>query len=165
MHEEALTTELPRAAHADPTARITAVAGALLLARWPRRSRTPSVAVTLSLLGAGVVLALFVLVPRAAAAIRRHPVLLAGAFVAVIPVTFIFGVGYFGDGLYIYGLSDLLFDARAGRVDRARRARRPRPAGRRPAHRWPPRHAVAATDRRDRGADGRAVAGARRGSR
>ena len=51
-------------------------------------------------------LALFVLVPRAAAAIRRHPALLAGAFVAVIPVTFIFGVGYFGDGRYVYGLSE-----------------------------------------------------------
>ena len=63
---------------------------------------------TLSLLGAGVVLALFVLVPRAAAAIRRHPVLLAGAVLAAIPVTFIFGVGYFGDGRYFYGLPDLL---------------------------------------------------------
>ena len=126
MHEEALTTELPRAAHADPTARITAVAGALMLGALAAALEDAAAAVTLSLLGAGVVLALFVLVPRAAAAIRRHPVLLAGVVVAVIPVTFIFGVGYFGDGLYLYGLSDLLFDARAGGVDRARRAGRRR---------------------------------------
>ena len=104
MHEEALTTELPRAAHADPTARITAVAGALMLGALAAALEDAGPAVTLSLLGAGVVLALFVLVPRAAAAIRRHPVAAGGRVVAVIPVTFIFGVGYFGDGLYVYGL-------------------------------------------------------------
>ena len=41
---------------------------------------------TLSLLAAGVALALFVLVPRAAAGIRRHPMLLVGALLAAVPV-------------------------------------------------------------------------------
>ena len=79
MHEEALTTELPRAARrATRRPAITAVAGALLLGALAAALEDAAAAVTLSLLGAGVVLALFVLVPRAAAAIRRHPVLLAG---------------------------------------------------------------------------------------
>ena len=88
VHEESLTTELPRsAALADldrprHRRRRRAAAGALAAAL-----QDVGVAVTLSLLAAGVVLALFVLVPRAAAAIKRHPVLLAGALVAVVPVS------------------------------------------------------------------------------
>ena len=58
---------------------------------------------TLSLLGAGAVLALFVLVPRAAAAIRRHPCCSSARLWPPCPFALIVFFGYFADGRAIYG--------------------------------------------------------------
>ena len=113
MHEEALTAELPRprpGALADPTARVTAVAGALLLGALAAALQDARVAVTLSLLAAGVAFALFVLIPRAAAGIQRHPMLLVGALLAAVPVIGSLLFGYFFDGRHFYGVPDLLAD-------------------------------------------------------
>jgi signal transduction histidine kinase len=106
MHEEAVTTELPprTGAFTDPAGRITGLAGVLLLASLGVALEQGDAAIALALLGAGVALALFVLLPRALGAIGRHPSLLAGALLAALPVLAIGFFGYFGDGRYLYDL-------------------------------------------------------------
>ena len=104
VHEEALTTELPRAgAHADPTARITAVAGALMLgalaAALQEAARGGDAVAARRGCGARTV--------RARPARRgRDPAPSRAAWrrvVAVVPVASACGVGYFGDGRHVYG--------------------------------------------------------------
>lgn len=88
----------------DPVGRVTAVAGALLVAALAVALGEGGDTLPLALLGAGTVLALFVLVPRAVAAVRRHPtVLIGGIVVLCLPVLAIFW-GLFADRYgYSYG--------------------------------------------------------------
>ena len=104
------TIELPRArALADPARWVTLAAGLLLLAGLALALRNPdSATASLALTGAGTVLALFVLVPRAVRGARRHPALLAGAVLAAVPVVFVGGFGFFFDGRYVTDLGGLM---------------------------------------------------------
>lgn len=88
----------------DPVGRITAVAGVLLVAALAVSLGDGGATLPLALLGAGTVLALFVLVPRAIAGIRRHPsLLIGGLLVAGLPVALIV-FGLFADRYgYSYG--------------------------------------------------------------
>lgn len=98
----------------DPVARVTAIAGLLLVAALAFALGEGSSTVPLALLGAGTVLGLFVLIPRSIAGIRRHPALLVGALVAAIPLGLIVFFGlygyrdYRGYGLW-YGLREFVF--------------------------------------------------------
>lgn len=89
---------------ADPVARVTALAGVLLVAALAFALGEGSSTVPLSLLGAGTVLGLFVLVPRAITGVRRHPALLIGALVALIPFALTIFFGYFADGRVLWEL-------------------------------------------------------------
>jgi signal transduction histidine kinase len=104
------TLELPRPARLrDPAALVTAAAGALLVAALAFALRDPDEATApLALAGAGIVLGLFVLVPRAIAAARRHPSLVAGAFLALLPLALVFMLGVFGDGRMFWALPELV---------------------------------------------------------
>ncbi|HWK25702.1 MAG TPA: ATP-binding protein [Solirubrobacter sp.] len=95
---------------ADPAGRLTAIAGVLLLAALGLALEDVGATAPLALAGAGTVLGLFVLAPRALAGVRRHPVLLAGAVLAVMPVLLIGVFGYVGDG-DTRMLGDLLYAA------------------------------------------------------
>ena len=53
-------------------------------------------------------LALFVLVPRALAGLRRHPALLVGAALVGVPVALMLVFGYVGDGRVLWALPDLV---------------------------------------------------------
>ncbi|HEY6892316.1 MAG TPA: hypothetical protein VI300_31210, partial [Solirubrobacter sp.] len=115
MHGEALeetTLELPRPAArgfiSDPVGRVTALAGVLLLGALALALGDGGATAPLAMAGAGAVLALFVLVPRGLAGVRRHPALLVGAIVAASPVALIALTGFLGDNRYLYGLSDLV---------------------------------------------------------
>jgi signal transduction histidine kinase len=105
-----MTTELPRSRSpfADPAFALTAVAGVLLLAALAFALGDGSAATPLAVAGAGAVLGLFVLVPRAIAGIRRHPALLLGAVLAASPVLLVGVTGYFGDTRFVYGFPDLV---------------------------------------------------------
>jgi signal transduction histidine kinase len=107
---EAVTAELPpppRRLYADPAWLLTAAAGLLLVGGLALALGDGGAAAPLGLALAGTVLALFVLVPRAIAAARRHPLLLVGAVLAASPVVLLGLTGYFGDTRYVYGLPDL----------------------------------------------------------
>ena len=93
----------------DPAGRITAVAGALLVAALAVSLGDGGDTLPLALLGAGTVFALFVLVPRALTRIRRQPVLLVGAAVAAVPFALIVFFGYFADGRALWALPELVF--------------------------------------------------------
>jgi signal transduction histidine kinase len=93
----------------DPAGRITAVAGALLVAALAVSLGDGGDTLPLALLGAGTVFALFVLVPRALTRIRRQPVLLVGAAVAAVPFVLIVFFGYFADGRALWALPELVF--------------------------------------------------------
>ncbi len=113
MHDEAVTdrdVELPRPARArrpggarDRARRALLLVGGLALALGEAGATAALAAV-----GAGTVLGLFVLVPRAVAAAKRHPMLLAGAALAALPVALIGLTGYAGDNRYLYGITDLV---------------------------------------------------------
>ena len=93
----------------DPAGRITAVAGALLVAALAVSLGDGGDTLPLALLGAGTVFALFVLVPWALTRIRRQPVLLVGAAVAAVPFALIVFFGYFADGRALWALPELVF--------------------------------------------------------
>jgi signal transduction histidine kinase len=107
------TAELPRRAPragglADPVGRVTAAAGLLLLAGLALALRAPGgAAAALALTGAGTVLALFVLGPRAVQAGRRHPALVAGAVLAALPVLLIGFLGFFSGARTVTQLGGL----------------------------------------------------------
>ena len=134
----------------DPAGRITAVAGALLVAALAVSLGDGGDTLPLALLGAGTVFALFVLVPWALTRISRQPVLLVGAAVAAVPFALIVFFGSFADGRTLWAMPELVLRPDAARDHRARGARRPDLDRRRPAHplraraAWP--HAVAAAD-------------------
>jgi signal transduction histidine kinase len=89
----------------DPAGRLTAVAGTLLLAGLAVAVRDPGAAtLPLTLSGVGAVLALFVLGPLAAAAVRRHPGPLIGAAVVIVPLLLLMFAGLVG-GVYGVGSS------------------------------------------------------------
>lgn len=90
----------------DPAGRITAVAGALLVAALAVALGDSGDTLPLALLGAGTVLGLFVLVPRAVARIQRHPALLVGALVAAAPFVLLVFFGSFADGRVLWILPD-----------------------------------------------------------
>jgi len=94
VHEDALN----RSALADPAGRVTALAGALLVGALAVALQDGRATLPLALACAGTALALFVLVPRALAAARRHPALLAGAVV----------VGALPVAVVVFGYVDLL---------------------------------------------------------
>jgi signal transduction histidine kinase len=91
-------------AASDPAGRITALAGALLIAALAVALGDSGATLPLALLGAGSVLALFVLVPRAYAHSRRHPALLVGVLVAALPLFPILLFGGVGDGRVVWML-------------------------------------------------------------
>ncbi|MBE2318200.1 ATP-binding protein [Solirubrobacter sp. CPCC 204708] len=93
---------------ADPAGRITALAGALLVAALAVALGDAGDTLPLALLGAGTVLGLFVLAPRALAGVRRHPALLVGALVAGAPFALLIFFGYFADGRVLWALPDAL---------------------------------------------------------
>ena len=90
----------------DPVGRVTAVAGVLLVAALAVALGDTGDTLPLALLGAGTVLGLFVLVPRALAATRRHPALLVGALVAAAPFFLFVFFGYFADGRVLWALPE-----------------------------------------------------------
>ncbi|MDA0180871.1 hypothetical protein OJ997_11250 [Solirubrobacter phytolaccae] len=92
----------------DPAGRITAVAGALLVAALAVSLDGGSSTLPLSLLGAGTVLGLFVLVPRAIAGVRRHPALLIGVALAALPLAMTVFFGYFADGRTLWMIPELV---------------------------------------------------------
>jgi signal transduction histidine kinase len=106
VQPEAVTTELPRLA--DPTRLLTAGAGLLLLGGLAFALGDGGAAVPLALTLAGTLAGLGVLVPRAFAAARRHPMLIVGALLVAAPVVLIGLTGYFGDTRYLYGLDELV---------------------------------------------------------
>jgi signal transduction histidine kinase len=104
------TIELPRQtrALADPARWITLIAGLLLLAGLAQALRDPSTATApLALAGAGSVLALFVLVPRAVRGARRHPAFLVGAGLTVAFVVVVVFLGAASGAPGINGLDSL----------------------------------------------------------
>jgi signal transduction histidine kinase len=112
------TIELPPPASrtsvvTDPVGWTTLAAGVLLLAALASALRDPGAATApLALAGAGTVLALFVLVPRAVRGARRHPVLLVGAVLAIAFAAFVafLGVASGAPGVNGIGwLAELLF--------------------------------------------------------
>ncbi|WP_053226715.1 sensor histidine kinase [Solirubrobacter soli] len=115
MHGEALNTaetvELPRPERAsllEPARLLTAAAGLLLVGGLALALGEAGTTASLAAAGAGTVLALFVLVPRAIAGAQRHPMLVVGALLAAAPVLLIGFTGYVGDTRYLYGLTDLV---------------------------------------------------------
>jgi signal transduction histidine kinase len=112
------TIELPHpdsraGALSDPARWVTLAAGLLLLAGLALALRDPGAATApLALTGAGTVLALSVLVPRGFRAARRHPALVAGAVLVVVPVLLSGLFGFFFDGRNLTNLgwlASLLF--------------------------------------------------------
>jgi len=116
VHGEALNTaetvELPRPARrlfaAEPAGVLTALAGLLLVGALALALGDGGAAGPLAAAAGGIALGLVVLVPRAFAAARRHPMLVVGALLAAAPLVLVGLTGIFGDTRYLYGLPDLV---------------------------------------------------------
>jgi signal transduction histidine kinase len=95
-----LPREAPRAGSAlsDPAALVTGVAGLFLLAALAAALADARESVPLALAGVGVVFALFLLVPRGVAAVKRHPTILLGfAAILVSPLVLVVLLGLYAD--------------------------------------------------------------------
>jgi signal transduction histidine kinase len=103
------TVELPREnAYADPLARTTALAGLALVAGLALALLDVDARWALGVLGGGVVLGLFVLIPLAVDAINRHPALLVGAVGLGLLVFALLFFGYFADGRVLWDIPSLI---------------------------------------------------------
>jgi signal transduction histidine kinase len=105
------TAELPREAPgalADPAARVTALAGLALVAGLVLALTGAGAGWALGALAAGVVVALFVLVPSAVAAINRHPVLLVALVCAALLLCAVVFFGYVADGRILWEFGDVV---------------------------------------------------------
>jgi hypothetical protein len=113
VHGEALNTsetvELPRRPSvAEPAGVLTALAGVLLIGALALAMGDGGAAAPIAAAAGGTALGLVVLIPRAFAAARRHPMLVVGALLAASPLVLIGLTGIFGDTRYLYGVSDLV---------------------------------------------------------